>query len=108
VRRRLDGALPVRIDLIGVMSVLADDEGRAAGRAQPGAATDVRLRVAGKHADAEVARRILREVTALYTCGPAGGGGVRTAIRQRLELLTCAIPREFVHASWHFLEETMA
>ncbi|MBU4611157.1 DUF1446 domain-containing protein [Achromobacter sp. GG226] len=108
VRRRLDGALPVRIDLIGVMSVLADDEGRAAGRAQPGAATDVRLRVAGKHADAEVARRILREVTALYTCGPAGGGGVRTAIRQRLELLTCAIPRELVRAGWHFLEETTA
>ena len=27
------------------------------------------------------AERLAREVTALYTCGPAGGGGVRTALR---------------------------
>lgn len=108
VRRRLGDALPVRIDLIGVMSVLADDAGRIASRQTPGAATDVRLRVAGKHADADVARRILREVTALYTCGPAGGGGVRTALRQRLALLSCAIPREAVQADWHFLAETAA
>ncbi len=108
VRRRLDGALPVRVDLIGVLSVLADDAGQAAAALTPGAATDVRLRVAGSHADADVARRILREVTALYTCGPAGGGGVRTALRPRLHLLSCALPREAVTAAWHVVEEASA
>ena len=29
-----------------------------------------------RHADRACAERVLREVTALYTCGPAGGGGL--------------------------------
>ena len=40
----------------------------------------MRLRVALRHADRAEAERLAREVTALYTCGPAGGGGVRTAL----------------------------
>jgi len=44
-------------------------------------------------------------VTALYTCGPAGGGGVRTALRPRLNMMSCTIPREAVKSGWTFLEE---
>ncbi|KAG1242734.1 hypothetical protein G6F65_022857 [Rhizopus arrhizus] len=75
-------------------------------RARPdGQARDVRLRLAGEHADRAQAERILREVTALYTCGPAGGGGVRTALRPRLNMVSCTISREAVPSGWSFLED---
>ena len=57
---------------------------------------DVRLRVAGKHASLEPVDRLLQEVTALWTCGPAGGGGVRTAKRPRLSSRACLVPRELL------------
>ncbi|HEX6361770.1 MAG TPA: hypothetical protein VFZ93_02355, partial [Albitalea sp.] len=81
-----------------------DDAGRWL-QAQPaGDARDVRLRVAMNHADKRTAERLAREVTALYTCGPAGGGGVRTALRQRLGTLSCLVPRERVPARLEVLE----
>ena len=46
--------------------------------------------------------RLLREVTCLWTGGPGGGGGVRTAKRQRLSSSACLVPRELVPASFHF------
>ena len=42
--------------------------------------------------------------TRLYCCGPAGGGGVRTSLRPRLNMLSCTVPREAVAAGWSFLE----
>ena len=66
--------------------------------------SDVRLRVALNHTDKPSAERLGREVTALYTCGPAGGGGVRTALRQRLGTVSCTVPREQVPASFRFIE----
>lgn len=70
-----------------------------------GHARDVRLRIAGEHTDRAIAERVLREVTALYTCGPAGGGGVRTALRPRLNMVSCTIPRDAVPSGWRFLDE---
>jgi hypothetical protein len=55
--------------------------------------------------DRKLAESVLREVTALYTCGPAGGGGVRTALRPRLNMLSCTLPRDAVPSGWTFLEE---
>jgi hypothetical protein len=46
----------------------------------------------------------MREVTALYTCGPAGGGGVRTALRPTLSTLSCLLPRAAVPVGWHWLD----
>ena len=45
-----------------------------------------------------------REVTALYTCGPAGGGGVRTALRPRLGTVSCLVPRERIVAGFSFID----
>jgi len=104
VARRIGSALRLRIDLIGAISILSDDDGglrRASGTAH---GRDVRLRVAAEHADRAVAERVLREVTALYCCGPAGGGGVRTALRPRLKMLSCTIPREAVNAGWTMMD----
>jgi hypothetical protein len=63
---------------------------------------DVRMRVAGQHLELAVIDRLLRELTALWTCGPAGGGGVRVAKRQRLSTQSCLIARERVPASFGF------
>ncbi len=84
------------MDLIGVASVLADDAGRLLAARPAGDADDVRLRLATRQRERRAAERLLREVTALYTCGPAGGGGVRTALRERLGIVSCLIPRERV------------
>ena len=93
VRERLPH-LALRTDLIGVRSLWADDAGLVLDDWPDQGATDVRLRMATSHADKAMAEQLLREVTALYTCGPAGGGGVRTALRPRLGLVSCLLPRE--------------
>ena len=101
--KRCGGDMPLRFDLIGLASVLGDDSGRLL-QAQPvGALQDVRLRVAGRHENVALIDRLLREVTALWTGGPAGGGGVRTTRRQRLSMRSCLVPREQVPSSWAFL-----
>jgi len=104
VRKRMDllgHAAPIRFDVIGVLSVFADDGGRLLQQPQAGEAQarDVRLRAALAHEDKSVAETLLREVNALYTCGPAGGGGVRTALRARLNAMSCLVPRSAVTAS---------
>ena len=104
LRERLTGLGPLRADLIGVASVFADDGGQWLADLPAGDAQDVRLRVALNHTDKPSAERLGREVTALYTCGPAGGGGVRTALRQRLGTVSCTVPREQVPASFRFIE----
>lgn len=89
-----------RRELIGVASVFADDEGRF--RAPAADAQDVRLRVAAQVAERADADAIAREVLALYTCGPAGGGGVRTHVTPRLGSTSCYVPRELVRPTWSF------
>ena len=106
VGRRIGTALPLRFDLIGALSILGDDAGRGLANEPDRQRRDVRLRVAGEHADRRVAERVLREVTALYTCGPAGGGGVRTSLRPRLNMMSCTIPREAVLSGWRWLEDS--
>ena len=104
IRERMGHLLTMRFDLIGVMSILADDSGRMLEQAPVGHATDVRLRVAGAHADEAVIDRLMREVTALWTAGPAGGGGARVTKRKRLSTTSCYIPRELVPARLSFVE----
>jgi Acyclic terpene utilisation family protein AtuA len=105
LRQRLAGCGPLRVDLLGVASVLGDDAGRWLAERRVGDAQDVRLRVALNHSDRAVAERLAREVTALYTCGPAGGGGVRTQLRARLGTVSCTLPRELVPARFAFVYE---
>ena len=50
------------------------------------------------------AQRLVREVTALYCCGPAGGGGVRTAMRPRLGTVSCLVPRAAVTTGFTLLD----
>jgi len=108
LRQRLAGLGPLRADLIGVASVFGDDAGRWLAATPAGDAQDVRLRVALRHAERASAERLNREVTALYTCGPAGGGGVRTALRPTLGTVSCLLPREALHAGFIWFTEGAA
>lgn len=104
IRRRLGDDLALRFDLVGVLSVFGDDHGRALAELPRGNARDVRLRVAAAHSERARVERLLAEVMALLTCGPAGGGGVRTAITSRLGSVSCFIPREAIAATFTLLE----
>jgi hypothetical protein len=101
--QRLQG-VTLRVDLIGVVSVLADDAGRLLQATPAGEARDVRLRIASAQPRHDEAERVCRELTALYTCGPAGGGGVRTSTRARLNTLSCFVPREQVATSFRMVD----
>ena len=103
LRRRLP-ALALRVDLVGALRIMGDDAGCLLAATPAGDARDVRLRVAATHADRLEAERLTREVTALYCCGPAGGGGVRTALTPRLNTLSCVVPREAVKVSFRMLD----
>ena len=103
MQKRMGPHLPLRFDLIGVSSILGDDSNRMLGTEPIGKAMDIRLRVAGQHLNLKVIDQLLREVTALWTGGPAGGGGVRVAKRQRLSTQSCLIARERVPASFSFV-----
>jgi hypothetical protein len=106
LEKRLPG-LKIRFDLIGVLSIFGDDAGSSLARLDGerlSSASDVRLRAACAHEDRHAANMLLREVTALYTCGPAGGGGIRTSLRPRLNAVSCVVPRSAVTASFSFVE----
>ena len=106
LQKRMGALLALRFDLIGVSSILGDDANRQLTQTPSGQAQDVRLRVAGRHEDVAVVDRLLRELTALWTGGPAGGGGVRVAKRQRLSMQSCLIAREQVPACFDLAAET--
>ena len=105
LQKRMGALLALRFDLIGVSSILGDDGNRLLQQTTTGQAQDVRLRVAGRHEDVAVVDRLLRELTALWTGGPAGGGGVRVAKRQRLSMQSCLIAREQVPACFDLAAE---
>lgn len=103
VRERMGDGTKLRFDLIGVLSILGDDDGGALSHQERGASQDVRLRVAGRHEDEAEIDRLLREVYSLWLCGPAGGGGVRTAKRQRLSSVSFLLPRATAPARYSFV-----
>jgi hypothetical protein len=106
LRKRLS-QLTIRFDLIGVLSIFGDDAGSRLAQSdarRTASATDVRLRAACAHRDRDAAAMLLREVNALYTCGPAGGGGVRTHLRPRLNSVSCLVPRAAVTTGFSFVE----
>jgi hypothetical protein len=92
----------LRADLIGVASVFADDAGRWWDTHGLAPTPDVRMRIAAITEAKDEAETVTREVLALYTCGPAGGGGVRTSITPRLSSDSCFVPREWIAPRWSF------
>ena len=103
IQERLSG-LNIRFDFIGSSSIFSSDTGAGPQYQLTDGFEDIRLRAAVAHNDRNQALKVCREVTALYTCGPAGGGGVRTSLKPRLNTIACLIPRELVNSSFEFFE----
>ena len=91
VERRLRGLFPsMRIDLIGSTSL----HGRSMDATER--PYEVRLRVAVRAASREQAALVGDEVEALYTNGPAGGGGARKYVHEQIGIVSTLIDRERV------------
>lgn len=89
VRARLRSRFPeLRVDLIGMSSVHGDSFHH---EREP---YEVRLRIAGKASTAALATLVGEEVEALYTNGPAGGGGVRKYVHENIGIVSTLISRE--------------
>lgn len=88
--------LPVRrrLDLIGALSVFDDDSTTLAAEAPDAAEIRVRLAVSGS--ERRAVEQSLQEVLALLCCGPAGGGGHRAQVRNRVRTVSYLVPRNMV------------
>jgi hypothetical protein len=89
----------LRCDFIGVSSLHGERLSRM--DCEP---YEVRLRVAARAQSHKQAAMIPREVEALYTNGPAGGGGVSGSVRETIAMLATLLPRELVAHHIHFEE----
>ena len=100
VEKRLRASgLPIeslRCERIGVDAVR---RGPAAPECEP---AEVRVRVAARTPTRAAAERVGREVTGLWTNGPAGGGGARRSVTEQLALAADTVERAAVttHIEW--------
>ena len=86
----------LRFDLIGMNSIHG-------GKLSPKSCEpwEVRLRTIARAGAREHAAIVPREVEALYTNGPAGGGGVSTSVRETIAILSTLIPADLPRPSIH-------
>lgn len=100
-RLKLTGARcrETRCELIGVSALHGPR--LSAGSGEP---HEVRARVVARADSAEEAARIGREVEALYTNGPAGGGGASRAVREVIAVASTLLARERVSTRVEYLE----
>ena len=89
----------LRVDFIGMNAVHGPELSRNAS-----VPYEIRLRVAGRAKTQKVAARVAREVEALYTNGPAGGGGAVGSTREILAIHSVLLPRGAVHHQMEYLE----
>ena len=85
----------IRFDYIGVNSLYGNKISQAIREAfEPArrAPIEVRLRVAARTKTADMAHEVGREVEALYTNGPAGGGGATASVRDIISIASILIP----------------
>lgn len=87
----------IRFDFIGISAIAGDVLPVADCQPQ-----EVRLRVVGRSESRTAAAMIPREVEALYTNGPAAGGGVVKAFRQSVGILPVSLPRAAVTPVIHY------
>lgn len=91
----------LRIDEMGVNSLYKDAVSSHICQAPP---VEVRLRVAARTKDAANAQIIGNEVEALYTCGPAGGGGATKSVREIISVASILVPRENITVHVDYME----
>jgi len=87
--------IDLRLDLVGVNSI-------APAAIAPADQREVRARVAARTRTPQAAAWIGREVEALYTNGPAGGGGVTHFVKPVIAAASTFLPRERVIPRIHW------
>ncbi len=99
LRERLQEDLPdVRVEYVGIDSTHHADFGH------PHAPYEVRVRAAARAATRELAERVGDEVEALGTNGPAGGGGFRKFLQERVGIVSTLLDRGRVKSGVTVLE----
>lgn len=83
----------LRIDYIGVNSLYKDQISDSMSN-QRSECNEVRLRVSGRVSDRSEAAKIANEVEALYTNGPAGGGGATRSVKEVVSIASIFVPRD--------------
>ena len=78
--------IETRYDFIGLNSLYANET------FDMQEAPETRLRIAARTEDEAVANAIVREAMSLYTNGPAGGGGIRSNIKEIVSIGSILIP----------------
>lgn len=78
--------IEIRYDFIGLNSLYANET------FDMQEAPETRLRIAARTEEEAVANTIVREAMSLYTNGPAGGGGIRSNIKEIVSIGSILIP----------------
>lgn len=99
---KVDALREARFDLIGL------DALHGTGLSRGALPYEVRVRVAARAPSAEVAARIGHEVEALYTNGPAGGGGAVKTVRPGVALASALLHESQASARVVMLEGVSA
>ncbi|HXS75238.1 MAG TPA: acyclic terpene utilization AtuA family protein [Terracidiphilus sp.] len=98
-RLRHAGFSELRFDLVGLNSIYGSTLS-----ANAPAPYEVRLRATGRAASQRLATRIAREVEALYTNGPAAGGGAAGSTKEVIAIHSALIPRDAITHIVHYEE----
>jgi hypothetical protein len=91
----------LQLDLIGLTSCTP---WRGLHAPETAAPPEVRLRTAVQAFDRRIAIDLASEIEALYTNGPAGGGGVETAVRDTIGVISTLVSQDLVEPRVEVLE----
>ena len=83
----------LRLELIGVDSICG---GMSSTQPAQSALSEVRVRAAARASSLAAAQRVGREVEALYTNGPAGGGGASQSAKPVVAIASTFVRRQAV------------
>lgn len=87
-----------RVDNIGLSSLHGESLSKGT------SPYEVRLRIVGKSKEKAIAQLVGEEVEALYTNGPAGGGGARKYLNEVIGVVSILMDRNQIQSSIHLFE----
>lgn len=87
-----------RVDFIGMSSLHGEQLSHGS------SAYEIRLRIVGKSKSKALAQLVGEEVEALYTNGPAGGGGARKHLHEVIGVVSILMNRNQIHPSIQLFE----
>lgn len=91
----------IKVEYIGFNSLYGDT---ISSQYSPEIFPEIRLRIAARTSDRKNAALIGNEVEALYTNGPAGGGGATKKVSDIVSICSIFVPRDAVNVEVDYLE----